>query len=180
MMSQLSLAALMNAFPLGQVHQALRASGTESVRRRLLPAESVVYLLLMMALYAEVSVRENLRLLWEPMRRRLGLEATKVPVDSAVTKARKRLGKGALRWLFEHLARPRGRLDCEMLLLADRGFYSFECWKGCAGRCGALVWRVKKSLILSPTGACRTAATWLGFAPPRSWCAGACAERPSG
>ena len=143
-----------------------------------------------------------------------------------MTKARKRLGKGALIWLFEHLARPcgqeqtagcfwkgyrvvaaddthlevqdteanrerfgvhrnqygragypqlkvatvvecgtrlpfalawgrgnesapglldrlRGRLGSEMLLLADRGFYSFERWKGCAGRCGALVWRVK-------------------------------------
>ena len=233
LMGRLSLAALMNVFPLHKVRAALRQTGTASVRRRLLPAESVVYLVMMMALYSEVSIRENLRLLWEQVRRRLGLEGTRPPVGSAITKARKRLRQGPFNWLFEHLARPRAqqdtpgcfwkgyrvvaaddthleaqdteanrarfglhsnqhgrtgypqvklvtvvecgtrlpfaltwgaghqwapglfdrlreRLEDDMLLLTDRGFYSFERWKGCSECCGALVWRVKKSLILKP------------------------------
>jgi hypothetical protein len=233
LMGQLTLAALMDVFPLPRVQEALRETGTQSVRYRLLPAESVVYLVMMMALHSEASVRENVRLLLEQVRRREGSQGQTVPVGSAISQARKRLASKPLMWLFEHFARPQGQQDTpgcfwkgyrvvaaddtqmdlqgteanrtcfgihsnnhgqvgypqlkvatvvecgtrlpfaltwggvhdwgpglfdrlrdalttEMLLLADRGFYSFERWKACAGRCGALVWRVKKSLILRP------------------------------
>jgi hypothetical protein len=167
----------------------------------------------------------------EPLRRKFGLERTRIAVGSAISKARKRLGATPLAWLFRHTARPlaaaglagcfwrgfrlvaadattvevqntrenrrrfgvhenqhgqagypqvkvavlmecgtRAPLGCayggadeyepalfdslrehlqkDMLMLADRAYYSYERWKDCKERAGALLWRVKKSLIL--------------------------------
>jgi len=233
LMQELSLGSIMAVIPKERVAEALRETGTESVRNRLLPAAMVSYLVVMLALYAEVSVRENLRIVLEPLRRKFGLGRTKMPVDSAITKARKRLGAEPFEWLFNRIARPMGekslkgcfwrdlrvvaadattvavqdteenrlrfgihtnqhgragypqvkiavlaecgtraplslafgrgddyepalwdllrdKLTKEMLFLADRGYYSFERWKDCSRRCGALLWRVNRSLILRP------------------------------
>lgn len=38
------------------------------------------------------------------------------------------------------------RLTPDMLLMADRAFYSFHRWRDCSGRCGALLWRVRNDL----------------------------------
>ena len=232
-MQELSLGSIMAALPRKRIKEALEETGTGSVRNRLLPAPMVVYLVVMLALYAEVSVRENLRILLEPLRRKFGLDRTKMPVDSAITKARKRLGAVPFRWLFDRIALPLGsaklagcfwrdlrvvaadattvevrdtrenrrrfgihwnqhgpvgypqvkiavlaecgtrvplgcacgrgddhepglfdalrvKLTRDMLFLTDRAYYSFERWKDCCRRCGALLWRVKNSLILKP------------------------------
>jgi len=234
LMQELSLGAIMKVLPLRRVEQALKETGTASKRHRLLPAEMVVYLIVMLALYSEVSVKENLRILLEPLRRKFGLERTKVPADSAITKARKRLGMGPLAWLLDRVATPVGtartegcfwrsyrvvaadattvdvqnteenrsqfgihenqhgqvgypqvkiasmvecgtrvplgcacgkgtshkptlwdplreRLQKDMLLLTDRAYFSFERWRECSQVCGALLWRVRSTLILKPT-----------------------------
>ena len=228
LMQGLTLAAVMKVYPKKKVRQVLRATGTDSLRTRLLPASLVVYLVLMLALCAEASVRENLRLIIEPLRRRLGFGNTKVPVGSAITKARRRLGPAPLRELFETTARPLARpsdpgcygqgfrivavdgtsvdiqatdanrerfgihcnqhgavgypqlkasvlLECgsrlpfacacggvheaegalldsiqsalspDMVLLADRAYYSFERWRDCQKRAGALLWRIRNT-----------------------------------
>lgn len=44
----------------------------------------------------------------------------------------------------------RDALSKDMLLLADRLYYSFARWRACAERAGALVWRVKNNLKLKP------------------------------
>ena len=49
--------------------------------------------------------------------------------------------------LFDTL---QGKWDDSMLLLADRIYYDFARWKACAGRTGALLWRVKNNLNLEP------------------------------
>lgn len=231
LMQELSLGALMKTIPLERVKEALSETGTTSERQRLLPAPMVAYLVLMLAFYSEASVRENLRLLLEPLRRKFGLARVKVPVGSAITKARKRLLAKPFAWLFDRVAHPLGDpaipgcfwkkyrvvatdtttaevqntdenrrrfgiyenqhgasgypavktallVECgtrapfacsfggadeddgalfdrlrhtltkEMLFLTDRGFYSFERFKDCASRAGALLWRVKKSMVL--------------------------------
>ena len=44
--------------------------------------------------------------------------------------------------------RLHGRLEEDWLLIADRGFYSFESWNTAAAAAGALLWRVKADLVL--------------------------------
>lgn len=39
-------------------------------------------------------------------------------------------------------------LETDMLLTADRGFYSFELWRTCAATGAALLWRLPKTMIL--------------------------------
>ena len=229
LMKQLSLAAVMETIPMATARKALRESGKESQRERLLPAHLVVYLVILMAFFAEVSVRENLRILLEMLRRRFGLDWRKPAVGSAVSKARKRLGREPFERLFLEVARPLGnaglrgcfwrgfrlvaadgtdvdvqhtpenierfgihtnqhgtagypamqavvlmecgtraplaaatggehdgegllfdrlreRLYKDMLLLVDRGLYSFERWKGCGACCGALLWRIRSNI----------------------------------
>ena len=63
MMQELSLAAIMQVITQERVRAALEATGTASRRNRLLPAPLVLYLVVMLAYYAEVAVRENLGLL---------------------------------------------------------------------------------------------------------------------
>jgi hypothetical protein len=233
LMRDLSLAAVMETIPMDSARGALEKTGRQSVRRRLLPAHLVVYLVVLLAFFADVSVRENLRILLEALRRRFGLDALKPAVGSAITRARKRLGREPFESLFDEVARPLGeeslpgcfwrgfrvvaadgtsvevqdtaanrgryglhanqhgasgypalkavvlmecgtraplgaatggehdgegvlfdrlggRLDRQMLLLLDRYYYSFERFRDCAARAGALVWRVKKSLGLRP------------------------------
>jgi hypothetical protein len=233
MMKQLSMASIMQVITQHKVKEALEATGTASKRNRLLPAPLVVYLVLLLAFYAEVSVRENMSILLEHLRALFGRDNVKRPADSAVSKARQRLGAKPLRWLFEQVARPVGdetvpgcfwrglrvvavdgttadvqdtaanrerfglhhnqhgpvgypqmkavvlvecgtraplacasgrndiheqrlldritpSLDKGMLMLADRAYFGFLRWKTCAARAGALLWRVKSSLILKP------------------------------
>ena len=44
--------------------------------------------------------------------------------------------------------RLHARLEADWLLIADRGFYSFESWTGAAASGAALLWRVKADLVL--------------------------------
>lgn len=77
--------------------RALEATGTASLRRRRLPAEQVVWLVLGMALYRDrsiVEVAESLDLV-------LPDERGTSPAKSAVAQARGRLGGEPLRWLFD-------------------------------------------------------------------------------
>jgi hypothetical protein len=233
LMKDLSLAAVMEAVPMSAAEKALKETGKESIRQRLLPAHLVVYLVILLAFFADASVRENLRTLLEALRRRFGIGQIKPAVGSAITKARIRLGREPFERLFNDTARPlaeetipgcywrgfrvvaadgtsadvqstpenrnrygvhtnqhgevgypamksvvlmecgtraplaaaiggehddegalfdrlRDHLSKDMLLLVDRYYHSFERFQACAGRTGALVWRVKKSLHLLP------------------------------
>jgi len=233
LLQDLSLAAIMQYLPRQDVKRALVETQTDSVRQRLLPAEAVAYLVVMLALYADASVRENLRILMEPLRRKFGAREIDVPTGAAITKARRRLGAAPFVRLFDAVARPVAtpktpgafyngfrvvavdgttvdiqdteanrtrfgihfnqhgtvgypqikavilaecgtrvplgcaygggaqyepglfdaltpKLEKDMLLLADRFYYDFSRWKACAEQAGALLWRVKKNLNLTP------------------------------
>ena len=77
---------------------ALEATGTTSIRRRKLPAEQVIWLVLGMAVYSGRAITTVLD--------HLGLvegDGNSV-AGSAVSKARYRLGSEPIRWLFERVA----------------------------------------------------------------------------
>lgn len=105
---QMSCSSVFKHLPLKIVKQELERLNLQSKRKRRLPAESIVYLLVMLAIYAEASINENLRKILSPIRRKLGIVNSSVPVSSAIVKARKRLGFAPIKNLFELICRPAG------------------------------------------------------------------------
>jgi hypothetical protein len=80
------------------IEAALAATGTASIRRRKMPAQHVLWLVLGMAMFADrsiVDVVEHLHLV---------LPGTTSLDRSAVPRARARLGPEPVRWLFERTA----------------------------------------------------------------------------
>src|SRR6266545_3442870 len=80
------------------IQKALEATGTASLRRRRLPAEQVIWLVLGMALFRDRSIVEVVQSL------DLALPGPSL-APSAVAQARARLGEEPLAWLFATCAR---------------------------------------------------------------------------
>jgi len=94
----LSLGVLTTRLPLRQVKAVLAAQGKASRRQRELPAHVVVYYVIALALFMQVSYREVLRCLLEGLTWLLGPEQTvKVTGKSGISQARTRLGWKVLR-----------------------------------------------------------------------------------
>ena len=87
--------------PTTWIEEALAATGTASLRRRRLPAEQVVWLVIALALYRHQSMSEVLAVLDLALPSGTGQPVSK----SAVTQARQRLGAAPLEWLFAQTAR---------------------------------------------------------------------------
>lgn len=79
------------------IDEALAATGTATLRRRRLPAEQVIWLVLGMALHRNRPIDEVVSKLDLALPGRRGA----TPAPSAVVKARQRLGAEPMRWLFE-------------------------------------------------------------------------------
>jgi hypothetical protein len=125
------------------IEEALRATGTASVRRRRLPAEQVVWLVIGMALLRSESIERVVAMLDLALPAAKGQTAAK----SGMSKARKRLGEEpvaylfavtAERWATESADRHRWRglslhgLDGTTQRVPD----SPENWKAFGGQCG--------------------------------------------
>jgi hypothetical protein len=82
------------------IDEALVATGTATIRRRRLPAEQVVWLVLGMGIYRNKPITEIVAEL------DLALPGSRGPraASSSVTQARERLGGEPIRWLFERSA----------------------------------------------------------------------------
>lgn len=80
------------------IDAALEATGTASIRRRKLPAQEAVWLVLGMALFADRSIRDVVD--------HLGLVFRGVGslAPSAIPQARYRLGEEPMKWLFHRVA----------------------------------------------------------------------------
>jgi hypothetical protein len=103
----LSLGVLTTRLPLRQVKAVLEAQGKASRRQRELPAHVVVYYVIALALFMQVSYREVLRCLLEGLTWLLGPEQTvKVTGKSGISQARTRLGWKVLRQLYEEVVKP--------------------------------------------------------------------------
>ena len=102
-----SLGVLAEWVPVEAVHRVLQETGRQSQRQRHLPAHVVVYYVMALALYMEVSYGEVFRCLLE------GLEWLGLPVRrirqtgrSSISQARSRLGAEPVKRLYEELVRP--------------------------------------------------------------------------
>jgi len=94
------------------VERILSETGTVEKRKRMLPARIVVFLVIAMTLFAKKSMPEVLNILVEGLRiQGAYLLGACLPVKSALTQARQRLGVKPLVELFRALAHPIARPD---------------------------------------------------------------------
>ena len=82
------------------IEEALAATGTATIRRRRLPAEQVVWLVIGMCLFRNLSMRELVATLDLALPGSRGIRVA----PSSIVQARERLGDEPLRWLFERTA----------------------------------------------------------------------------
>lgn len=103
----ISIGILTRTYPPELVDRALAESGRLEQRKRLLPAQVMVYYAMALALFAEGSYEEVMRNLVEGLDWQSGWQRPwRVPSKVAISKARARLGPEPLRLLYEQTARP--------------------------------------------------------------------------
>lgn len=91
------LGRLARHLPEGWLEEALEATGTVTIRKRRLPAERLVWLVVGMALFRNLPIEDVLKRLEVALPSRSG----RAPARSGVAQARKRLGADPIRYLFE-------------------------------------------------------------------------------
>lgn len=102
----ISLGVLTAQFPRALVDQVLFETERVNARERALPAHVMVYYVLAMALYAEVSTQEVLRCVVEGARWLGEPSTTDLPTKSAISQARIRLGAAPLDALYRAVVAP--------------------------------------------------------------------------
>lgn len=103
----ISLGVVAKTFPRATIDQVLADTGKASRRQRELPAHVVVYYVIALTLFMQVSYREVLRTLLEGVRWLLGPGAPiKVAGKSGISQARTRLGSAPLKQLHDQVVQP--------------------------------------------------------------------------
>jgi len=103
----ISLGVLAKTFPRERIDAALTATKRASQRERDLPAHVVVYYVIALALYMQVSYKEVLRCLLEAVQWLVaGGRAVKVTGKSGISQARTRLGWQTMQQLQDAIVRP--------------------------------------------------------------------------
>ncbi len=102
----ISLGVIAKTFPRDQILQSLAATGRESKRQRDMPAHVVIYYVIAMALFMQVSCREVLRCLLQSIRWLSGDAGVKVTGRSGIAQARARVGDEPVRHLHDALVKP--------------------------------------------------------------------------
>jgi hypothetical protein len=82
------------------IDEALAATGTATIRRRRLPAEQVVWLVIGMCIFRDLSMRELVATMDLALPGSRGIRVA----PSSIIQARERLGDEPIRWLFERTA----------------------------------------------------------------------------
>jgi hypothetical protein len=95
------------AFPVAKIRAVLEATGKTSTRQRDLPAHVVMYYVIALSLFMQVSCREVLRCLLDGLRwLKFGGRTVSVAGDSAISQARSRLGAEPVRCLHDEIVVP--------------------------------------------------------------------------
>jgi hypothetical protein len=103
----ISLGVIAKYFPREKINKVLADTGKAGKRQRDLPGHVVVYYVIALALYMQVSYREVLRCLLEGIRWLQGPNAgIKVTGKSGISQARTRVGRIPLRLLHDELVVP--------------------------------------------------------------------------
>lgn len=103
----ISVGVISRTFPLEKVNRILQSTGKVSQRQRDLPAHVVVYYVLALALFMQVSYREVLRCLLEGIEW-LSIPGARIKVTgkSGISQARTRLGAEPLTELHDAVVKP--------------------------------------------------------------------------
>ncbi len=103
----ISIGVITKTFPLDKVNEILEKTGKMSRRQRDLPAHVVIYYVLAMTLFMQVSYREVLRCLLEGIEW-LSPPGTRVKVTgkSGISQARTRLGSDPVKELHDAVVKP--------------------------------------------------------------------------
>ena len=103
----MSVTLLASTYPLDRVKQVLAETGKGSKRERALPAQVMVYYVMALAIYMQVSYEDILRLVTDTFnfiaQRGAGIS---IPVKSSIAEARQRLGAEPVRKLYEQMVGP--------------------------------------------------------------------------
>jgi len=102
----ISIGVLTKTYPVNRIKAVLKATGTESIRERALPAHVVVYYVLALALWTHTSYEAVLGWLVEGLQWLLFPREWKRPGKSAITQARQRVGWQPLQQLYEEVVQP--------------------------------------------------------------------------
>lgn len=103
----ISLGVIAKTFPHKTVAEVLEQTGKTSQRRRALPADVMVYVVIGLALYMDVCYREVVRCLLEGVQWLAGPDMlADIPSKSAISRARTRLGSEPLEQLHDRIVAP--------------------------------------------------------------------------
>lgn len=103
----ISIGVITKTFPIEKVNEILEKTGKRSLRQRDLPAHVVIYYILALTLFMQVSYREVLRCLLEGIEW-LSAPGTRVKVTgkSGISQARTRLGSDPVKELHDAVVKP--------------------------------------------------------------------------
>lgn len=104
------------------IETVLNASGSVTVRRRRLPAEAVLWVVLGMALFRDLPIDEVVSMLGLALPGKRGPRTAR----SAIAQARQRLGEEPLRWLFEVCAQQWSHASARRHAWRGLGLYGVD------------------------------------------------------
>lgn len=105
----ISLGVIAKTFRIEDIRRVLEKTGKTSKRQRNLPSHVLVYYVIALTLYMQVSCREVLRCLLEGIRWLMGPEMEiKVTGRAGISQARTRLGSEPVKCLHDEVVRPIG------------------------------------------------------------------------
>ena len=116
-----SVGVLTRTFPPVVVDEVIAAAGRKEQRHRSLPARTMAYFAVGMALHSEGSYEDVLGLLTDGLSwADPGTEPVRLPTKSAIFQARERLGFEPVKALFDRVARPLATSETPGAFLAGR------------------------------------------------------------
>jgi len=123
-----SVGLLTRVFPAGVVDEVIAGCGRTEQRHRSLPARTVAYFALGMALHSEGSYEDVMGLLTDGLAwaEQGSSGPVKLPSKSAIFQARERLGAEPLKALFDRVARPLGTEATPGCWLAGRRLVAID------------------------------------------------------
>jgi hypothetical protein len=122
-----SVGVLARVFPPGLVDEVIAGEGRTEQRHRSLPAQTMAYFSIGMALHSEGSYEDVLGLLTDGLSWAVpGVGAVKLPSKSAIFQARERLGFEPVKALFERVAQPLATAATPGSFLAGRRLVAID------------------------------------------------------
>ncbi len=121
------------SIPQAWIDQALAATGTATVRRRRLPLEKAVWLVLGIALLRDRPILDTAQALDLALPSGSGDTVRHFINSSALSQARQRLGAEPLQWLFQHTAARRARPQAGRQRWRGLSLYALDgmVWRTC-------------------------------------------------